>query len=220
MKLLIAESQHDDKISAEFWEQYKAEVRKAYHEVSKLLPFGSEHVNFFVQPRTYNLIESTGDNAYTHNSEFIELAFDPTLGKTGLHKILNGVKFGVYHEMSHAARFNIPIYHVTFLDHCIFEGLATVFSRDQAGEKAPWADYPDEVTDWIQEIIDLNDEFVWASYKFNHPDGRKWISYKIGTYIVDEAMKNSGKSIVELTQLECTTILDLAKIDISNYKSL
>lgn len=218
MKIHVADSEY--KVSDDFWKRYKTEIKKSFTEASKLLPFGSKHINFFVQPRTYALIKETGDNARTHNSEFIELAFDPTRDKNGLDTILNGVKYGVYHEMNHAARWNIPIYHHTFLDSCIMEGLATAFARDYAGEKALWAKYPKNVAEWIQEIIDKNDMFNWGHYSFDHPDGRRWIPYKTGTYIVDQAASNSGKSIIELTQLECTEILKLAKIDVSNYQGL
>ncbi len=203
-----------------FRARYGAEIRKAYKEAAKLLPFGSRYVNFFVQPRTYGLIESTGDNAHTYNSEFIELAFDPTRDKKGMETIVSGVRYGVYHEMNHAARFNISIYHVTFLDTCIMEGLATVFTRDYAGEKALWAKYPKNVEDWMREIIDKNDLFAWQHYSFKHPDGRQWIAYKVGTYIIDQAMKRSGKSVIELTQIECAEILKLAKINTKNYNGL
>jgi uncharacterized protein YjaZ len=218
MKIHLAESAYE--LSAEYWKNYQAEVRKAYKEASELLPFGSKHINFFVQPREYDLIAETNDHASTHNSEFIELAFNPTKEGKDRATILDGVKHSVYHEMNHAARFNIPIYHTTFLDSCILEGLANVFTRDYAGEKALWADYPEDVTDWLQEIIVANDQFMWTHYRFSHPDGRRWIAYKVGTYIVDQAMKNSDKTIVELTQLECADILELAKIDIGNYHGL
>jgi uncharacterized protein YjaZ len=212
MKIHFAESKYDRKLSPEYVKLYKKEIEKAYKEVTKLLPFGSRRINFFVQPRTFYLIEPTGDNARTMNKEFIELAFDPTRDKKALKVILDGVKHSVYHEMSHAARFNISIWHKTFLDNCVLEGLATVFTRDYANEDARWAKYPKNVKDWLQEIIDKNDMFYWEEYMFSHPDGRKEIGYKVGTYIIDEAIKNSGKSVIELTKMECKDILKLAKI--------
>lgn len=220
MKILFAETRYDDKISKEFIQKYKEEIKRAHKEARKLLPFGSEYMNFFVQPRTTGLIKETGDSAHTYNSEFIELAFDPTRDEKGLKKILAGVRPGVFHEMNHAARFHKKIWHKTFLDSCIMEGLATVFERDYADDKAPWADYPKEVSAWIEEIIKKNDMFNWRHYSFSHPDGRRWIAYKVGTYIIDQAMKNSGKSVVELTQMECSEILKLADIDTANYKGL
>lgn len=71
MKIRFAESKYS--LPAGFRENYSKEVRKAHKEAEKLLLFGSRHINFFVQPRTYGLIESTVDNAHTYNSEFIEL---------------------------------------------------------------------------------------------------------------------------------------------------
>ena len=220
MKIHVADSQYTADLPATFITDYKAAVKTAFSDASKLLPFGSKRLNFFVQPRIYGLIKETGDNGHTHNAEFIELAFDPTGGAKSMKVILGGVRSMVFHEMNHAARFNIPIWHYKFLDNCILEGLATAFARDYAGDNALWAQYPPEVTDWIQEIIAKNDLFDWRSYSFDHPDGRRWIAYKVGTYIVDQAAKNSKKSILELSEMECADILKLAKINVKNYKGL
>lgn len=215
MKIHFADSSY--KIDPDFKEKYVAEIEKAYQQVSKLLPFGSSHINFFVQPREYGLIVETQDNGHTHNSEFLELAFNPTVDTKGLKVILDDVKATIFHEMNHAARYNIPIFHVNFLDNCILEGLATVFERDYGDSKPPYGEYPGNVADWLREIIDANDMFSWQEYSFNHPDGRRWITYKVGTYIVDQAIKYSGKTVIELTQMECANILALAKIDVSKY---
>lgn len=192
--------------------QYKKEIEKAYKEVSKLLPFGSTHINFFVQPRFYGLIKHTGDSARTYNSEFIELAFDPTKDKKGLQIIMDGVRPSVYHEMNHAARFNIPIWHKTFIENCVLEGLATVFTRDYAGENAKWAQYPKNVEEWLEEVVAKKDQIDYGQYMYTHPDGRQWIGYKVGTYIIDQAIKNSGKTVIKLTEMECKDILKLSKV--------
>lgn len=218
MKIVFADSEHA--VDAVFKKQYSAELKAAYVDAVKLLPFASKHITFIVHPRTWSLMD-TGDSAHTYNSELIELAFDPTFKKASRQVILDDVRFSVFHEMNHAARYNLDgIWHVTFLDSCIMEGLATVFTREYTGEKAGWADYPDSVTDWIDEIITKNDAFPWPAYSYDHPDGRKWIAYKVGTYIVDEAIKKSGKNILELTQLQCADIMQLAEIDTSSYRGL
>jgi uncharacterized protein YjaZ len=218
MKIIFADSQYS--IDKDFQQKYIAEVEKAYKQVAKLLPFGSKHLNFFIQPREYALIKETQDNGHAHNSEFLELAFNPTLDQKGLKVILDDIKATVFHEMNHAARYNLGIFHTKFLDSCIMEGLATVFERDYGHTKPPYGEYPDSVADWAQEIIDKNDMFAWAEYSFDHPDGRRWIAYKVGTYIVDEAIKNSDKNVIDLTQMECADILKLAKIDAAKYTGL
>jgi Predicted Zn-dependent protease (DUF2268) len=218
MQIIFADSEYT--IDEDFKRKYIAEVKAAYKEVTMLLPFGSKHINFFVQPREYSLIPETQDSGRAHNGEFLELAFNPTVDAKGLKVILNGVKATVFHEMNHAARFNLGIFHNTFLNSSILEGLATVFEREYGKTNPPYGKYPDNVAEWIQEIIDKNDMFAWVNYSFDHPDGRRWISYKVGTYIVDEAIKNSGKTVIELTQMECSDILKLAKVNTEGYTGL
>lgn len=210
MKIHFADSSYQ--IADDFKRRYVAEIKHAYEQASKLLPFGSRHINFFVQPREYNLIPETQDNAHTYNSEFIELAFNPLAGEKGLAVILDGVRASVFHEMNHAARFNIPIFHSSFLENCIMEGLATVFEREFGKADPPYGKYPDNVADWLREITTKRDTLAWNDYMFDHPDGRRWIGYKVGTYIVDEAMNHSGKTVIELTQMECSEILKLANV--------
>jgi len=212
MKIHFADSLYQ--IADDFRRRYVAEVTRAYRQASKLLPFGSPHINFFVQPREYSLIPETQDNAHTHNSEFIELAFNPLVGDKGLQVILDGVRASVFHEMNHAARFNIPIFHPRFIDHCIMEGLGTVFERDCGGSNPPYGKYPKNVADWLHEVIEQQDAISWEAYSFDHPDGRRWIAYKVGTYLIDQAVKNSGKTVSELTQMENAAILKMAAIDI------
>ena len=62
--------------------------------------------------------------------------------------------------------------------------------------KPLWGLYDKKVIkDWVEEIRALPDGIVNDEYLYLHSDGRKWIGYKVGTYIVDEAMKKSGKTL-------------------------
>lgn len=211
MKIFFAESSYE--ISDEFRHRYETELQSAYDEASSLLSTTSKHINFFVQPREYDLIDETDDHGRAHNSDFLELAFNPTLDTAGLNAVIANIKPTVFHEVNHAARFNIPIWHATFLDGCIMEGLANVFARQYAHEKALWADYTQEnAAAWLREIRDIGEGIAYDEYMYKHPDGRRWIGYKVGTYIVDEAIKKSGKSVIELTSMECADILKLADV--------
>lgn len=212
MKIHMADSQYWEEIGKDFADSYKAEVKRAYRDASKLMPFGSKRLNFFVQPNPYGVIPETGSGGQTINSEVIMLVFDPKLG-LGEETILKNARATAFHEMNHAARWHKSIWHTTTLDMCIFEGLATVFEREHAASKPLWGLYDSKIVrSWLQEVELLADGVLSDEYRFSHPDGRRWISYKVGTYIVDEAMKHSGKSVVELTQMECADILKLAQI--------
>lgn len=210
MKIHFAETRFA--IPMNFLAKYTKKLEQAYADAAELLPFGSAHLNFFVQPRPTNLIPETGDSGHTHNSELIELAFDPTREEAGLQTILNNVRPTVFHEMNHAARWHSKVHDETFLGWCVFEGLATAFERDYSGVNPLWSEYPDDVRDWVTEIIEAGDIIDFASYMYRHDDGRRWIGYKVGTYIVDQAKERSGKSIPELTQLDYHEILSLVGI--------
>ncbi|TAH35173.1 hypothetical protein EYC59_02510 [Candidatus Saccharibacteria bacterium] len=212
MKVHLAEADWGS-ANAAFREQYVGLLTNAYEDVTELLPFGSSQVNFFVQPRAYNLIDETHDNGHTHNSEFIEIAFDPEYFVGQPEAVLKShIQGTVFHEMNHAARYNLGIWHESFLDSCLLEGLATVFEREYAETTPLWGAYPSNCDEWLQEVQRLGEGIDTGQYMFAHEDGRKWIGYKIGTYLVDQALQRSGKTIVELTQLTCSDIMNLAGV--------
>ncbi len=47
---------------------------------------------------------------------------------------------------------------------------------------------------------------------YQHPDGRRWIGYRAGTYIADRAISESGRSAAELVLIPNEEILKLAGI--------
>lgn len=212
MKIHFADSQYD--IDPEFKRKYVAEIKHAYKEVSKLLPFGSKHVNFFIHPREWGLIPETQDLGVMQNSEFIVMAFNPVVSEEVSQKILSNVRPTVFHEVNHATRFNLEYFYDDLLGSAVLEGLGTTFERDYAGSDPLYGKYPAEVEDWLQDLIKHNTSKRWNDYKFKHPDGRRWIIYKVGVYIIDQAMEKSNKSLIELTRMECEEILRLAGVNV------
>lgn len=209
MKVLFADT--------DFWKgktalkkSYEAEVKKAFKEVHKLLPIVNNRLSFVVQDNAKYCIPEIGSGAQTHNSILVIFSFDSGLpyGEKGL---LDAIRPAVFHEMNHAARFSKPIWHKNLLEWCLMEGLATVFERDRADGKPLWGEYPQNVTEWLEEVKKAKDS-ERDKIMFRHPDGRRWIGYKVGTYITDEAIEKSGKTIEELTALECEDIFKLAEI--------
>ena len=45
---------------------------------------------------------------------------------------------------------------------------------------------------------------------FHHPDGRRWIGFRAGTFLVDQAMNASGLSSAELVTTATATVVELA----------
>lgn len=98
----------------------------------------------------------------------------------------------------------------SFIDGVICEGLASTFERDAAGHTAPWCDYPEAVRAWVDELLALPVDADYQRWMFRHPDGRRWIGYKAGTYIVDRAFERTGLDAARLVSTPSRQILELA----------
>jgi len=121
----------------------------------------------------------------------------------------------IFHEFHHLARGwtiegnkfgpGIPIAAVN-------EGLATVFAEEYTGVYFEEAyKYPEDAAAWLQEILALPVDADYSTWMMGeHPDGRNSIGYRVGRYIIHQAMENSGKSILELSELSPDELLMLA----------
>jgi hypothetical protein len=118
----------------------------------------------------------------------------------------------MFHELHHLARGCTqggPPFR-SFLDGAICEGMATAFARDFAGAEQPWATYPSEVERWYEEVKVLPASATTGEWMFFHSDGRAWVGYKVGTFLVDRAMKASGRSAAGLAGLASEDVVRLA----------
>ena len=50
----------------------------------------------------------------------------------------------------------------------------------------------------------------YGQWMFQHPDGRRWIGYRAGTYIADQAIAASKLSAIELAATPTDEILQRA----------
>jgi uncharacterized protein YjaZ len=98
----------------------------------------------------------------------------------------------------------------SLMDRVISEGMATAFERDFAGATYPWGQYPDDVAAWVTELMALPKDAPRDHWMSRHPDGRRWIGYKAGTYLVDRAIKASGKSAAELVSASTEDVIRMA----------
>ena len=57
---------------------------------------------------------------------------------------------------------------------------------------------PEDVLAWVGELLKLPESERWDQWMYQHPDGRRWIGYRAGTYIADRAISESGRSAAEL----------------------
>jgi hypothetical protein len=92
----------------------------------------------------------------------------------------------------------------------VSEGLATVFERDFAGTPTPWGAYPEDVATWVAEIVALPANARRDHWMVRPPDGRRWIGFKVGAYLVDRVIKVSGRSAADLVSTSTEEIVRIA----------
>lgn len=180
-------------------------------EAAKLLPSDFTYLNIVVSPTVPEWVTpETGVMGMTYSDEYIALTFDATIpyGHDSLKRALRSTAF---HEMVHATTFAHDPWRSSALFGAVTEGLATVFERDYSGEAKPlWGDYEggDVMSKWYQEIKSLpQTEQKDMSYFVAHSDGRKWIVYKTGVWMVDKLL-TSGEDLFALMKLPHTDIID------------
>lgn len=108
-----------------------------------------------------------------------------------------------YHELHHLARgWTIennafgPGIHIAAIN----EGLAVVFSEEMTGQPDVSGAVPDDPAAWALEIRDLPLNANYWEWMFDHPDGREAIGYRTGTWLVRQAMANTGLTLLEMAE--------------------
>jgi hypothetical protein len=159
-----------------------------------------------------DVIPELGATATVAGSAWVRWTVDPD-HPGGVVKIAEShLRATLFHELHHLVR-SSTVSHHTLMDHVISEGLATAFERDFAGASYPWSDYPSDVSKWVDELLSLPPTAPRSEWMFRHPDGRRWIGYRAGTYLVDRAMKRLDRTSAELVTTSTEEILAAASID-------
>jgi len=124
------------------------------------------------------------------------------------------LRYSLFHELHHCVRgwvWRSGARQTSFMDGVVSEGLATAFERDAAGRLPPWGEYdPKEATAWVTELLQLPLTAPYNEWMFRHPDGRRWIGYRAGTYIADRAIAASGLSAAQLVLVPTNEVLKMA----------
>lgn len=168
-----------------------------------------------------NVIPETGTTARLVARDTIRWAVDHTRPEGVMAIAEADLRPTLFHELHHVVRLNGGVPRATLLAAAIDEGLATAFARDFAGYEAPWGDPPAEISIWVNELLGVIDmpmreaaeNGTYQKWFFEHPDGRRWIGYRVGTHIVDEAMKNTGLDTAGLVTVPAQQIFDSAELD-------
>ena len=185
-------------------------IADALSEAAQLLPSQFEFLNIIIGPTLSEwVIPETGGMGMTYSDEYISITFDAGV-PYGAERMKETLRATVFHEMVHAVTFAHDPWQASALFGTVTEGLATVFERDYANSSPLWARYEGDVVmqKWYDEMKSLpQSEEKNRSYFFEHEDGRKWIVYKTGTWIIDKLLA-SGEDMFDLMKLDHRTVLD------------
>jgi uncharacterized protein YjaZ len=131
-----------------------------------------------------------------------------------IDSVNSGLKATIFHEFHHLARgwaiqdnkfsYGIP-------NAMVNEGLAVAFTEIYTGNINEVNAYNDQADDWVREILALPLDASYSDWVMGeHPDGRTYIGYRTGNYLVRKAMNRSGKNILGLSELMPNEIIKLA----------
>jgi uncharacterized protein YjaZ len=179
-------------------------------EVRRHLPALANDLVLKVYPGT-DVIPETGEAGSTALTDRVFWIVHPHRPDSIVEIANRELRGTLFHELHHLARSQIgeP---VTLMTRVVAEGLATVFERDGAGMSPPWGQYPSDVSDWVNELLLNRGDYTTQQLLYRHPDGRRWMGMKTGTYIADQAIRASGRSAAELATVPTTEVLRLAGI--------
>ena len=180
-------------------------------EVRTYLPTLPETVTLRVRDGQ-EVIPETGEIGISVSPAEIAWVVDST-DPRGVAKIARRqLRFTLFHELHHQVRGWMqqgghP--KLGLMDAVVSEGLATAFERDAAGSDPLWGQYPREVADWVEELRVLADDADRREWMYLHSDGRRWIGYRAGTFLADQAKAITGQTAAQLAAVPTSEILDL-----------
>ena len=181
---------------------------RAAREARALLPALSRELRITVQAGD-RVIPETGETAEVSSPGSVYWTVDPKHG--GVLAVAHAqLRATLFHEFYHLVR-ETKFTPVSLADHAINEGLATAFERDFGGAPTPWGAYSSDVADWTKEFLALPMDAPRRQWMSRHPDGRRWIGFKVGTYLADRAVRASGRSLAELALVPTERILAWAR---------
>lgn len=193
--------------------QIQTIIEAAYSEATQSLPVLSQQLNILVEPSD-SVIPEIGVSGTAMHKDMLGIRLNPDFDE-GLNRVIDTYMKGqVIHEIHHCARYKLFDAEHTLLENAVLEGLATVFERYHADYAVVWGDYSDiSIKAWTKKLLARQHEtdFDYTQWFFGSSDGRRWIGYRVGAYIVDQALENRPEDTpATLVHISARDILRMA----------
>ncbi|MGE4056277.1 MAG: DUF2268 domain-containing putative Zn-dependent protease [Vicinamibacterales bacterium] len=156
-----------------------------------------------------DVIPETGETASVYPPNRVSWVVDPAREGGIAATATRELRGTLFHELHHLVR-GTALAGTSLLDRAVTEGMATAFERDFAGMDPPWGSYEDGIATWATEFLALPADASHEDWMVQHPDGRRWIGFRVGTYLVDRATAASGRRSADLVMAPTSEVLELA----------
>jgi uncharacterized protein YjaZ len=192
-------------------ESWQATIEHHGKEAMRILHIDG-NLTVSVYPNGDWAVPETGAGGYAPTGDWIQLSLDPAKEKK--EDVERTLPATVYHECNHIARWRTVGYGKTLLEAMITEGLACVFEKQFGKISLPWTVYSPEEIATMLDVVRMHGS---KEGSYEHPRWffgtdplvPRWLGYKVGTYIVEQALlHHSSASIVDLTTEKAERILE------------
>jgi len=208
------------KDSLEFTESQKVfitkVISKSEEELRRLLPNLPDSIKVIVENVDWDLdiVNGVTGRTETNKPPLVLVQISNNYKGGVIDSVYQGIKSTIFHEFHHLSRgwaiqdnkfsYGIP-------NAMVNEGLAVVFTEIYTGNINEVNAYPNEADNWVKEILALPLDASYSDWVMGeHPDGRTYIGYRTGNFLVRKAIINSKKTILELSELMPDEIIKLA----------
>ena len=206
--------------SLKFTEQQKVfiseVIRNSEEEVRNLLPNLPDSIKVIVENVDWNLdiVSGVTGRTETNSPPLVLIQISNNYQGGVIDSVHQGLKSTIFHELHHLSRgwaIQDNKFGPGISNAMVNEGLAVAFTEIYTGNIMEVNSYPEEADNWVKEILLLPLDASYAQWVMGeHPDGRTYIGYRTGNFLVRRAMNKSGKSILELSNLMPNEIIKLA----------
>ncbi len=195
-------------------------VQAYYNEARDLMPELPKDIKLYFYDKI--IIPGYASGGFAYAPDTITIGFDDTYEDDSekWHQLRGSIMHESYHLAQDFIGFDMngePRPLPPAIEQAIYEGAATVFEREYTVAKKGigYAEYLDSVTmkQWVKEVQALTGDYDVNKWMFYDPDtDRKWVLYRTGVFIIDQAIQNSGLSILDFRHKSADEILKIANL--------
>ena len=206
--------------SLKFMESQKVFIREVIsnseEEVRNLLPNLPDSIKVIVENVDWNLdiVSGVTGRTETNYPPLVLVQISNNYQGGVIDSVYQGIKSTIFHELHHLSRgwsIQDNKFGPGISNAMVNEGLAVAFTEIYTENIIDVNSYTEEADNWVKEILSLPLDASYTQWVMGeHPDGRTYIGYRTGNFLVRRAMNNSGKSILELSNLMPNEIIKLA----------